>query len=207
MDCIVHGGHKELDMTEWPSLSLSLKLETVRFLNFSWTEKWVSFAFPWLQVIADGFYRSALQPTFLSWVPSYTLCPFLLHVPAAVFPFWFVEVFIYFACSAQLFSHVWLFLALWTAARHTPLPMEFSSKNIEAGCCFLLQDIFPTCRWKPCLLSLLHWQVDFLPLAPPGKPLFWLLVIYSGRCLLADAVEMSAPAYDLSDILWWFLDA
>ena len=34
-----------------------------------------------------------------------------------------------------------------------------------------------------------------------------LVAIYSGCCLLADAVEMSAPAYDSFDTLWWFLDA
>ena len=28
------------------------------------------------------------------------------------------------------------------------------------GCLFLLQGIFPTQRWKLCLLWLLHWQVD-----------------------------------------------
>ena len=35
---------------------------------------------------------------------------------------------------------------------------------------FLLQGIFPTQGLNLCLLSLLHWQVDSLPLAPPGKP-------------------------------------
>ena len=40
------------------------------------------------------------------------------------------------------------------------------------GCHFLLQGIFPTQGSNLCLLHLLHWQVDPLPLAPPGKP-YW----------------------------------
>ena len=28
----------------------------------------------------------------------------------------------------------------------------------------------PNPGWNPCLLCLLHWQVDFLLLVPPGKP-------------------------------------
>ena len=30
--------------------------------------------------------------------------------------------------------------------------------------------IFLTQESNPCLLCLLHWQTDYLPLAPPGKP-------------------------------------
>ena len=40
----------------------------------------------------------------------------------------------------------------------------------EWGCHALLQGIFPTQGWKPCLLCLLHWQVGSLPLVPAGKP-------------------------------------
>ena len=34
-----------------------------------------------------------------------------------------------------------------------------------------LQRIFPTRGSNPCLLHLLYWQADSLPLLPPGKPL------------------------------------
>ena len=34
----------------------------------------------------------------------------------------------------------------------------------------LLQSIFPSQEWNPCLLCLLNWQAGSLPLAPPGKP-------------------------------------
>ena len=41
-------------------------------------------------------------------------------------------------------------------------------KNPGVGCHALLQEIFPTQGLNPRLLSLLHWQVCSLPLAPPG---------------------------------------
>ena len=44
-------------------------------------------------------------------------------------------------------------------------------KNTGVGCHALLQWIFLTQGLNPPLLSLLHWQMVSLPLAPPGKPL------------------------------------
>ena len=46
----------------------------------------------------------------------------------------------------------------------------FQARILEASCHFLLQRIFLTQGSLPGLLHLLHWQADFLPLAPPGKP-------------------------------------
>ena len=43
-------------------------------------------------------------------------------------------------------------------------------RNTGVGCHFLLQGIFPTQESNLCLLHSLHWQVDSLPLAPPGNP-------------------------------------
>ena len=48
--------------------------------------------------------------------------------------------------------------------------MEFPRQEYWCGCHFLLQGIFPTQGWNPCLLCLLHWQVSSSPLAPPEKP-------------------------------------
>ena len=50
-------------------------------------------------------------------------------------------------------------------------PWDSSGKNTGESCHFLLQGIFPTQGSNPCLLCLLHWQMDSLPLAPLGKPL------------------------------------
>ena len=49
-------------------------------------------------------------------------------------------------------------------------PWDSPGKNTEVGCCALLQGIFLTQGSKPPLLGLLYWQVNFLPLVPPGKP-------------------------------------
>ena len=57
-----------------------------------------------------------------------------------------------------------------TGVHHNPLSMDSLGKNRGVCCHFLFQGIFPTQRPNPCLLCLLHWQVDSLSLAPPGKP-------------------------------------
>ena len=44
-------------------------------------------------------------------------------------------------------------------------PWDSSDKNTGVGCHALLQGL------NLCLLSLLHWQVGSIPLAPPGKSL------------------------------------
>ena len=48
-------------------------------------------------------------------------------------------------------------------------PWNFPVKNTGVGCHFLLQGIFPTQGSNPCLLHLLHWQVDSLPLCLLGS--------------------------------------
>ena len=73
-------------------------------------------------------------------------------------------------------SHVWFFVMPWTVAR---LLWNFPGKNSGVRCHFLLQGIFLTQGSNPYPLCLLHWQVDSLSLAPPGKTLpeegwFWL---------------------------------
>ena len=70
--------------------------------------------------------------------------------------------------------------AVWVCAQSCPslwdpigkfcYSWNFPGKNTGASCHFLLQGIFPIQRWKLCLLCLLRWQMDTLPLAPPGKP-------------------------------------
>ena len=45
----------------------------------------------------------------------------------------------------------------------------FPGKNSGVACHVLPQGISPTQGWNPHFLCLLHWQVDSLPLVPPGK--------------------------------------
>ena len=49
-------------------------------------------------------------------------------------------------------------------------PWDFPGKSTKVGCHFFLQGISLTHRSNPSLLHLLYWQVDSLPLVPPGKP-------------------------------------
>ena len=49
-------------------------------------------------------------------------------------------------------------------------PCDSPDENTGVGCHALLQGIIPTQESNPCLLHLLHWQADPLPLPPPGKP-------------------------------------
>ena len=71
----------------------------------------------------------------------------------------------------------------------------FQARILE--CHFLLQGIIPTQGWNLCLLYLLHWQADSLPLAPPGKPLIgWMEAIkYVGH--LANAWQRIIIQYIL----------
>ena len=65
------------------------------------------------------------------------------------------------ACLTLLGPH-----GLWPTG--SSVHEDSPGKNTGVGCPFLLQGIFPTQGLNP---SLLHWQTDSLPLAPPGKPL------------------------------------
>ena len=47
---------------------------------------------------------------------------------------------------------------------------NFPGKNTGVGCHFLLQGIFLTQGSNSCLLHLLNWQVDSLPLSHLGSP-------------------------------------
>ena len=49
-------------------------------------------------------------------------------------------------------------------------PWGSSGKSTGMDCHALLQGIFPSYGWSPCVFCLPHWQVDSLLLAPPGKP-------------------------------------
>ena len=59
---------------------------------------------------------------------------------------------------------------LWTAARQAPLLWDSPGKNAGVGFHNLFQVIFLTQGSNPCFLSLLHRQVDSLPLSHQGSP-------------------------------------
>ena len=66
-------------------------------------------------------------------------------------------------------------LTLWDPMDYPPpgyssYTWNFPSNNTGVVCHFLLQEIFPNQGSSLHLLCLLPWQVDSLPLVPPGKP-------------------------------------
>ena len=72
--------------------------------------------------------------------------------------------------AVLVFSPVPLFVTLYTVAHSAPLSMGiFQARILGWVCHFLLQEIFPTQGLNLCLLHLLHWQVDSLPLSPLGS--------------------------------------
>ena len=77
-------------------------------------------------------------------------------------------------CARTLccFSCVQLFVTPWTIQPARLLcPWNFSGRNIEVGCYFLLQGIFPTQESNLSLLRLPHWQTDSLPPHHLGSPI------------------------------------
>ena len=66
-------------------------------------------------------------------------------------------------CSVMSIS----FLTPWTVAHQGSLSMDFPGTNTGVGCHFLFQGIFLT---QGLNLSLLHWQVDSLPMCHLGSP-------------------------------------
>ena len=71
------------------------------------------------------------------------------------------------------FSHVWLCATPWTVACQAPLSIDSPGKNTGVGYHALLPGVFRTQGSNSCLLSLLHWQVGSLPLAPPAPKACW----------------------------------
>ena len=65
-------------------------------------------------------------------------------------------------------------------------PWDSPGKNTGVCCHFLFQGIFPTQESNP---SLLHWQVDSLPLCHLGSP-----QIYFQTCLIILLISLILPA-------------
>ena len=59
------------------------------------------------------------------------------------------------------------FVSPWTIAHQAPLPWDFSGKNTEVDCHFLLQGLFLTQGWN---VSLLHSQAGSLSLNHQDTP-------------------------------------
>ena len=88
----------------------------------------------------------------------------------------------------RMLSCVWLFVTPWSVACQAPLSMEFPRREYWSGLLFpFSRDLPPTQGSNPRLLHLLHWQVDSLPLAQPGKP-----------CVTWDLTKIQISTYGIS---------
>ena len=74
------------------------------------------------------------------------------------------------ACMLSCFSHVQLFVMLWTVARQAPLSMGFSRQEYWSGLPRPVSGDLLDPVIEPISLSLQHWQAGFLPPASSGKP-------------------------------------
>ena len=83
----------------------------------------------------------------------------------AAFTFLALKINKFCMCMLSCFSHVQLFVTLWTVACQAPLPKEFSrqeywsekkKKRVLECCHALLRGIFLTQRSTVCFLQLLH---------------------------------------------------
>ena len=82
-------------------------------------------------------------------------------------------------CALSHFSHVQVFAIPGAVAHQAPLPMGFSRQEYWHGLPFPSPGDFLTQESKLSLLCLLHWQVDSLSLAPPGKPYLLVAISYN----------------------------
>ena len=73
-----------------------------------------------------------------------------------------------YACVLSHFSHVRLFVTLWTVASRLLCPWESPGKNTRVVCHAFFQGIFLIHSSNPCLLLLLHCSSFTAEL--PGKP-------------------------------------
>ena len=88
------------------------------------------------------------------------------------------------------FSHVRLFVTLWTASHHAPLSMGFTRQHYWSGLPHPSPGDLLDPEIKAVPLMSLHWHTGSLLLVPPGKPCFspmsWFSTIMTDtrRCLV-----------------------
>ena len=85
----------------------------------------------------------------------------------------------YWKGTCQSLSHIQLFVTPWTVARQVHPCMGFSRRDYWSGLpCPPPRDL-PHPGIEPSSLSLLHWQVGYLPLVSSEKPFIWRKAFYS----------------------------
>ena len=107
----------------------------------------------------------------------------------------------YVCVHAQSLSCVLLFATPWTIAYQAPLPMEFSRQEYWSGLPFPTPGDLPDQGLNLCLLCLLHWQADSLPLYYLGCPCVYIYGLVAKSCpALCDPMDCSLPASSIHRI-------
>ena len=107
----------------------------------------------------------------------------------------------YFNCVPTLYNNLMDFVS-----HQAPLSMGFSRQKYWSSCHSLLQGIVPTQGSNPGPFCFLHWQVDSLPLAPPGKPPNYVYPILNNQELVIDREAWCATIHRVAKCWTWLSD-
>ena len=102
------------------------------------------------------------------------------------------------------FSHVWLFVTLWTIAHQAPMSMGFSKQEYWTGLPCPPPGHLPDPGIEPTSFTPLALAGRFLSLVPPGKPnQSYVCVLSSFSCVwtLCDPMDCSLPGFSVHGIL------
>ena len=107
-------------------------------------------------------------------------------------------------CTPSDFICVQFFAPLWTVALQAPLSMGFSRQEYWSGLSCPLPGDRPEPRTEPQFLMSTALAGGFLPLTPPGKPLYtYLQFFWLPSCPIS--VKMSEPFLSMRNGLTWHI--
>ena len=92
-------------------------------------------------------------------------------------------------CALSHFSHVWLFVTLWTVAWQTSLSTGFSRQEYWSGLPCCLPGDLPHPWIKPESLISPVLASSPLPLVPPGKPLFSISSVQFSHSVVSNSLR------------------
>ena len=102
----------------------------------------------------------------------------------------------------QLLSCVQLFVTPWTVAHQAPLHGIYQARILECVAISSTRGIFMTQGLNPCLLQILHLQVDSLPLSHLGIPFTWILS-WKNVCLMTHFLEIWFLSFQGNMLIIW----
>ena len=119
------------------------------------------------------------------------------------------SIHVMYVCLPSHFDLDWFFVTSRTEAHQAFLSIGFFRQEYWSGLPCLSSGDLPDPESNPHLVSLLHWEMDSLPLAPPGKPascyMITLMCCWMFKNLLIFSWKIIALQYyvGLCHILTW----